>query len=62
MPNPKRRHSKSRTRMRRAHDALQVPNVGVDPVTGDPVMPHRANPKTGTYKGRVVVKQKAEKE
>ena len=62
MPNPKRRHSKARTRKRRAHDALTAPNLGVDPVTGDPVMPHRMNPKTGTYKGRVILKPKAEKE
>ncbi|MFQ5964379.1 MAG: 50S ribosomal protein L32 [Candidatus Scalinduaceae bacterium] len=27
MPNPKRKHSSSRTRKRRSHDALKTPNI-----------------------------------
>lgn len=54
MPNPKRRHSKSRTRMRRAHDALQVPQTVACKTCGEPVMPHRACPACGHYKGRLV--------
>ena len=35
MPNPKRRHSKSRTRQRRAHDALKTPQFYIDKDTGE---------------------------
>jgi large subunit ribosomal protein L32 len=62
MPNPKRRHSKARTRQRRAHDALQEPQFFIDPATGEPAQPHRINPKTGMYKGRQILKLKEEKE
>ncbi len=54
MPNPKRRHSKSRTRMRRAHDALSAPQTVDCKTCGEPVMPHRACPNCGQYKGRLV--------
>lgn len=55
MPNPKRRHSHSRTRQRRAHDALKVPQFYLDKDTGEPKVPHRVDPKTGVYKGRQIL-------
>jgi large subunit ribosomal protein L32 len=55
MPNPKRRHSKRRTRMRRAHDALKLPQYYIDKETGEPMQPHRINPLTGMFKGRQVI-------
>ncbi|MEW6361950.1 MAG: 50S ribosomal protein L32 [Pyrinomonadaceae bacterium] len=55
MPNPKRKHSKSRTRQRRAHDALSIPPYIIDKQTGEPRLPHRIDPKTGTYKGRKII-------
>jgi len=55
MPNPKRRHSKSRTRQRRAHDALPIPQFIVDVNTGETKIPHRIDPKTGEYKGRKIL-------
>ena len=55
MPNPKRRHSHARTRTRRAHDALNKPQFYVDKDTGEPKLPHRIDPKTGTYKGRQII-------
>ncbi len=55
MPNPKRRHSHSRTRQRRAHDALVVPQFYLDKETGEPKVPHRVDPKTGIYKGRKIL-------
>jgi large subunit ribosomal protein L32 len=60
MPNPKRRHSKSRTRKRRAHDALKQPNFYIDKETGEPTQPHRINPETGMYKGRKILDVKEE--
>lgn len=55
MPNPKRRHSKSRTRQRRAHDALKLPQYFLDKETGEPMQPHRVNPTTGMFKGRQIL-------
>ena len=55
MPNPKRRHSHSRTRMRRAHDHLKVPQYYIDKDTGEALKPHRIDPKTGMYKGRQII-------
>ena len=54
MPNPKRRHSKSRRGKRRAHDALRVPQTVVCPNCQEPRMPHRVCPKCGFYKGRTL--------
>ncbi|MEP6923611.1 MAG: 50S ribosomal protein L32 [Pyrinomonadaceae bacterium] len=62
MPNPKRRHSHSRTRQRRAHDALAIPQFFIDQATGEPMQPHRVNLKTGMYKGRQILVVKEEKE
>jgi large subunit ribosomal protein L32 len=55
MPNPKRKHSKARTRKRRAHDALTAPQYQIDKDTGEAVQPHRIDPKTGMYKGRKIL-------
>lgn len=55
MPNPKRRHSHSRTRQRRAHDALATPQFYLDKDSGEAKMPHRVDPKTGMYKGRKII-------
>lgn len=60
MPNPKRRHSKTRTRTRRAHDALTVPQYYIDKETGEPQVPHRVNLETGKYKGRQIIEVKTE--
>jgi len=55
MPNPKRRHSHSRTRQRRAHDALKTPQFYLDKDSGEAKVPHRIDPKTGMYKGRQII-------
>lgn len=60
MPNPKRRHSKSRTRQRRAHDALNIPQFYLDKESGEPKKPHQIDPKTGMYKGRQIIDVKEE--
>ncbi len=61
MPNPKRRHSKSRTAKRRAHDALSAHSLSECPNCHERKMPHRICPKCGYYKGREIVAQEAEK-
>ena len=54
MALPKRRHSRSRTRKRRSHDALSAPGINVCAECGEPKMPHRVCPNCGMYKGRSV--------
>lgn len=54
MALPKRRHSKSRTGKRRAHDALKGPSLSVCPQCHEPKLPHFACPSCGTYRGRKV--------
>ena len=60
MPNPKRKHSKSRTGKRRAHDHLTPPAVGSCPHCGEPRPPHRVCPKCGFYRGRIAIEKKEE--
>ena len=60
MPNPKRKHSKSRTGKRRAHDHLVPPALGNCPNCGEPRAPHRVCSKCGFYNGRVAIAVKEE--
>jgi large subunit ribosomal protein L32 len=55
MPNPKRRHSKSRSRKRRAHDALKPTNLTACPNCGSMRLPHRVCASCGFYAGRTVI-------
>jgi large subunit ribosomal protein L32 len=61
MPNPKRKHSKSRTGKRRAHDFLATPSFGTCPNCGKPRPPHRVCPECGFYRGRVVIEMEEKK-
>ena len=54
MPNPKRRHSKSRTAKRRTHDTLVATQSSDCPNCREPKPPHRACPHCGYYRGRQV--------
>jgi len=54
MPNPKRRHSKSRTAKRRTHDALKPASLANCPQCHEPKLPHRVCPHCGFYRGRQV--------
>jgi large subunit ribosomal protein L32 len=49
MPNPKRRHSRHRTRIRRAHDALASTPVNHCPRCGAAKRPHRVCDTCGHY-------------
>ncbi|MFN0119175.1 MAG: 50S ribosomal protein L32 [Blastocatellia bacterium] len=54
MPNPKRRHSKSRSRMRRAHDALKPAQLTACSNCQNLRLPHRVCPHCGYYKDRFI--------
>ena len=45
--------------MRRAHDSLSAANWVEDSETGEPKRRHHIDLKTGTYKGRQVIEEKA---
>ena len=62
MALPKRRHSRSRTRLRRSHDALKAPGVTLCAECGEPKQPHRLCAACGKYKGRTVFAFDAEVE
>ena len=54
MPNPKRRHSKSRTAKRRTHDALKAVALGPCPQCNELKPPHVVCANCGHYRGRQV--------
>lgn len=55
MANPKRRHSNTRSRLRRAHDFLKVENLKECPQCHKACQSHRVCPSCGYYKGRQVM-------
>jgi large subunit ribosomal protein L32 len=59
MAVPKRKTTKSKRNMRRAHDALTVENWVEDQNTGEPKRRHHIDLKTGMYKGRQVIEGRA---
>ena len=58
MAVPKRKVTRSKRDMRRAHDALRSDAYVEDKSTGELHRPHHIDPKTGMYKGRQVIKVK----
>ena len=55
MAVPKKKTSKSKRNMRRAHDSLTVVNWVEDSNTGEPKRRHHIDMKTGMYKGKQVL-------
>lgn len=55
MAVPKKKTSKSKKNMRRAHDAITVPGMSTCPQCQEPKMPHRVCASCGTYKGKEVI-------
>jgi large subunit ribosomal protein L32 len=55
MAVPKRKASKSKRDMRRAHHKTQGPNLTTCPQCGEAKLPHTACDSCGTYKGRDVL-------
>lgn len=58
MAVPKRKTTKSKRNMRRAHDRLNAENWVEDSHTGEPVRRHHIDLKTGMYKGKQVIEEK----
>jgi large subunit ribosomal protein L32 len=57
---PKRRKSKSKSRMRHANKSLILPNLRPCPKCGSYVLPHRVCPECNHYKGQVIVEKKVQ--
>jgi large subunit ribosomal protein L32 len=55
MAVPKRKKSKSRRDMRRAHHQVKMPNLSVCPQCHEPVLPHHVCLKCGTYRGKTII-------
>jgi len=57
MANPKRKHSKARTRTRRSvyYNSVEMPPMMECPECSSTKLRHRACPTCGTYRGRKVV-------
>lgn len=55
MPNPKRRHSKTRRDKRRTHYVGVAPATGTCPNCNATKLTHRACPECGYYNGRKIV-------
>lgn len=55
MPNPKRKHSKSRRDKRRTHYKAVAPSFGKCPNCGDLKLHHTACANCGYYNGRVIL-------
>jgi large subunit ribosomal protein L32 len=60
MAVPKKKVSKSRRDMRRAHDALKSPSYVEDQDSGELRRPHHIDLKSGMYRGRQVLEPKDE--
>ncbi|MBE0501451.1 MAG: 50S ribosomal protein L32 [Desulfuromonadales bacterium] len=54
MAVPKKKTSKSKRDMRRAHDSLSPNGISICPQCKEPKLPHRACASCGTYKGQNV--------
>jgi large subunit ribosomal protein L32 len=59
MPNPKRKHSKTRRDKRRTHYKATPPTVAVCSNCGASVKYHRVCPECGFYRGKPAVEKKA---
>lgn len=58
MAVPKKKTSKSKRNMRRAHDALSRVNVIIDKDTGEYRLPHHMDASSGSYNNKQIVIEK----
>ncbi|NOS35762.1 MAG: 50S ribosomal protein L32 [Deltaproteobacteria bacterium] len=56
MPNPMKKHTRSRRNNRRSHDALSRPAASTCPSCNEVKRPHHVCPNCGSYRGREIVK------
>jgi large subunit ribosomal protein L32 len=61
MPNPKRRHSKTRGRKRRTHYKATAPSMSVCSNCGEMKLNHSVCPSCGFYDGKSVILPKKAK-
>jgi large subunit ribosomal protein L32 len=61
MPNPKRRHSRSRRDKRRTHWKLSAANTMTCPQCKSPIIPHNVCKACGFYKGEIILAVKEKK-
>ncbi len=57
MPNPKRQHSKSRSRKRRTHYKATAPTITKCSNCGAPILMHRVCADCGHYRGKLVIEK-----
>jgi len=55
MPNPKRQHSKQRSRKRRTHQKISLSGRAAATVGNKAGCMHRVDPVTGCYKGKQII-------
>ncbi|MBI5077008.1 50S ribosomal protein L32 [Candidatus Falkowbacteria bacterium] len=60
MANPKHRKNRSRTRMHRSHHALKLLQLSFCAHCKAPAQPHMVCPSCGYYKGKQIIKTKAD--
>jgi len=60
MPNPVKRHSRTRRNKRRSHDFLSLQSASVCPQCKSVKLPHRVCPTCGVYKGKTVISDNKE--
>lgn len=60
MPNPTKKHSRSRRDKRRTHKGLSFPNPSPCPQCHEPKLPHHVCPNCGTYRGREYIVKEEE--
>lgn len=60
MPNPKRKHSKQRSRKRRTHQGIADNFGDLSGKSATMGYNHRVNPITGMYKGKQIIEIKKE--
>ena len=61
MTIPKKKHTSSKVGRRRSHHALKQTKLFSCPKCGKAILPHRACPFCGNYRGKEIVKIKVKK-
>jgi len=57
MPNPKRKHSKARSRSRRTHYKATAPTISTCSNCGTPTLLHRVCGECGYYRGKQAIEK-----